>query len=60
MISFGRHFFKMSGSGNDFVAFDELAIRSGDDPAWLTPSAIQAMCLRGQGVGADGVMVLRG
>ena len=60
MISFGRRFFKMSGSGNDFVAFDELHVRSGDDPGWLGPSAIEALCRRGPGVGADGVMVLRG
>lgn len=60
MIAFGRTFFKLSGSGNDFVAFDELGTRSGYDPAWLTAEAIRALCARGQGVGADGVMVLRG
>jgi diaminopimelate epimerase len=60
VISFGRPFFKMSGSGNDFVAFDELALRSGEDPSWLTPEAIRALCRRGAGIGADGVMVLRG
>lgn len=61
MISFGRRFFKLSGSGNDFVAFDELAAPDSavDDPSWLSVAGIQALCRRGQGVGADGVMILR-
>lgn len=61
MISFGRRFFKLSGSGNDFVAFDELEApgASTEDASWLSVEAIRALCRRGQGVGADGAMVLR-
>lgn len=51
-----RSFFKMSGSGNDFVFFD---LR--DEPAGNleTPSAIRAISARGTGVGADGVVFLK-
>ncbi len=49
----GRRFWKMSGSGNDFVVFD--ARGSQPDP-WERPDAIQALCARGTGVGADGVV----
>lgn len=51
----GRSFYKMSGSGNDFVFFD-----LGDGPlAELeTGLAIRAICARGTGVGADGVVFL--
>jgi len=45
-------FFKVSGSGNDFVALAEPAA----DPA---PEQIQAWCRRGVSLGADGVFVLR-
>ncbi len=48
-------FFKMAGSGNDFVFFDAR----GTDPAALeTPPAIRAICARGTGVGADGIVFL--
>ena len=49
-----RHFYKMTGSGNDFVFFD------GREPtASLTePATIQALCDRRTGVGGDGVVVL--
>jgi len=51
----GREFFKMSGSGNDFVFFD--ARRAA--PASLDePSRIAALCARGTGVGADGVVFI--
>jgi diaminopimelate epimerase len=45
-------FFKVSGSGNDFVALAEPAA----DPG---PEQIRAWCRRGVSVGADGVFVLR-
>jgi len=49
----GRRFYKMSGSGNDFVFFDEA---DGAPDALRNPSAIEALCARGTGVGADGVV----
>ncbi|HEV3074207.1 MAG TPA: hypothetical protein VHB47_07310, partial [Thermoanaerobaculia bacterium] len=45
-------FFKVSGSGNDFVALAEPAA----DPA---PEQILAWCRRGVSLGADGVFALR-
>jgi len=45
-------FYKVSGSGNDFVALAEPAT----DPA---PEQIRAWCRRGVSLGADGVFVLR-
>ena len=52
----GDRFQKLSGSGNDFVAFDRL----GQGPQVSLPSAadVRALCRRGVGVGADGVLVL--
>ncbi|HKG92975.1 MAG TPA: diaminopimelate epimerase [Gemmatimonadaceae bacterium] len=51
----GRRFFKMSGSGNDFVVFDARAEPADElaDPRW-----IRAICARGTGVGADGLVLL--
>src|SRR5215217_684245 len=56
LVSAGRRFYKMSGSGNDFVFFDVS-----DQPARSleTAAAIQAICARGTGVGADGVVFLK-
>jgi diaminopimelate epimerase len=51
----GRRFYKMSGSGNDFVVFDGRAEPAGP---LESPEAIQALCARGAGVGADGVVFL--
>ena len=53
----GAPFWKLSGSGNDFVAFD----RMGELDGTRLPSAeaVRALCRRGLGVGADGVVVLR-
>lgn len=51
----GRSFWKMSGSGNDFVFFDcrELAAEP------LTPErVIRALCDRRRGIGADGVVII--
>jgi diaminopimelate epimerase len=53
----GRRFWKMSGSGNDFVVFDSRGLEAGDAPR-ERPEAIQTLCARGTGVGADGVVFL--
>ena len=45
----------MSGSGNDFVIFDTRQEPAG---ALERPEAIQALCARGTGIGADGVVFL--
>jgi diaminopimelate epimerase len=57
-MRFGTHFYKMSGSGNDFLAFDEMALPATDWLDWR-PDVIQALCRRGTGVGADGIFLLR-
>ena len=49
----GRRFWKMSGSGNDFVVFDSRGAAS--EPL-EQPASIQALSARGTGVGADGVV----
>jgi diaminopimelate epimerase len=53
----GRRFWKMSGSGNDFVVFDARSEAAGDG-AWESPEAIQKLCAHGTGVGADGVVFI--
>jgi len=50
-----RRFYKMSGSGNDFIIFD---MRKESASAVDDPVVIQALCGRGTGVGADGVVFL--
>jgi len=50
----GETFFKMCGSGNDFVFLDGRTSDAGDWPA----SRIARVCARGTGVGADGLVVL--
>ena len=49
----GRSFIKMSGSGNDFIFFDARVEPAGH---LAEPAAIRALCARGTGVGADGVV----
>ena len=49
----GRTFYKMSGSGNDFVFFD---LRDGPPGSLETADEIRRICARGTGVGADGVV----
>lgn len=54
----GRAFYKMSGSGNDFVFFDarsdsELVHEFGN------PAAVRLLCEPGTGIGADGVVFLQ-
>lgn len=55
MIPFGREFFKMSGSGNDFVFVD--ARKEPPGPLGL-PEVVDAICRRGTGIGADGMVFL--
>ncbi len=48
-------FFKMSGAGNDFILGDNRA------PVWdyyRMNRMVPAICARGTGVGADGVILL--
>jgi len=51
----GRNFWKMTGSGNDFVFIDGR-----EQPAseFESPAMIQRICARGTGVGADGLVIL--
>lgn len=48
-------FFKMSGSGNDFVAVDG---RQEGASRMIEPDAVRRICARRTGVGADGVILL--
>ena len=53
--SAAQRFFKMSGSGNDFVVF------AGTDEAtreFENPAAIRTLSARGTGIGADGVVFI--
>ena len=53
----GTPFYKLTGSGNDFVFFDERAPGATADLArFRTARAIGAVCDRRNGVGADGVV----
>ncbi len=55
-IPAGRRFWKMSGSGNDFLFFDAR-----EEPAGHLADAatIDRVCARGTGVGADGVVFIQ-
>jgi diaminopimelate epimerase len=55
MIPFGREFWKMSGSGNDFVFVDTREEPAG---SLASPEVAGAICSRGTGIGADGVCFL--
>ena len=50
----GTLFYKMTGSGNDFVMLDGRVTK----PGQLSPAQVQAMCDRRQGIGADGLVLL--
>src|SRR3990170_1024740 len=52
----GRHFWKMSGSGNDFVFLDG---REGGVEVLETPVWVGRLCSRTDGIGADGVVVIQ-
>ena len=56
VISRGRPFYKMSGSGNDFVFFDVSSESAGN---LESVEAIKRLCARGTGIGADGVVFLQ-
>ena len=51
----GREFFKMSGSGNDFVVVDARTEPAG---ALASAGVVRSICARGTGVGADGIVFL--
>jgi diaminopimelate epimerase len=53
-VNQGTVFYKMTGSGNDFVMFDGRYVKAPD----LTVEAIVAICDRRLGIGADGVALL--
>jgi diaminopimelate epimerase len=53
MIPAGRQFFKMSGSGNDFVVVDARHAAAAE---LERPEVIRALCATGTGIGADGVV----
>lgn len=55
MLPSGRSFYKMSGSGNDFVIVDARHEPSG---RLREPEVVAAVCSRGTGIGADGVVFL--
>jgi diaminopimelate epimerase len=55
MIPVGRPFFKMSGSGNDFVMVDARAESRG---TLGDAEVIRHVCARATGVGADGIVFL--
>jgi diaminopimelate epimerase len=48
-------FWKMSGSGNDFVVVDA---RAGVPEDLTAPGTVKRLCARGTGVGADGLVLL--
>ena len=48
----GLPVYKMTGSGNDFVMVDGRV----STPADWTPEDMQAVCARGTGIGADGIV----
>lgn len=55
MIPTSRRFYKMSGSGNDFVMIDARTEARGE---LGQPAAIKRVCARATGVGADGIVFL--
>jgi diaminopimelate epimerase len=55
MIPKGRRFYKMSGSGNDFVFIDARRERPGN---LEEAPVVEAVCQRGTGIGADGIVFL--
>ena len=55
MLPTGRVFWKMSGSGNDFIMVDATREPVGH---LADPAVIGQLCARGTGVGADGIVFL--
>jgi diaminopimelate epimerase len=56
MLPAGRTFYKMSGSGNDFIMVNAMAEPAG---RLAEPSTVRELCARGTGVGADGIVFLQ-
>jgi diaminopimelate epimerase len=53
MTRYGRRFYKLSGSGNDFVFVDARV----EPPGELEdPRVVAALCARATGIGADGIV----
>jgi len=50
----GTVFYKMTGSGNDFVMLDGRATK----PERWSPDRVRALCDRRTGIGADGLVIL--
>lgn len=55
MVVFEREFFKLSGSGNDFIFIDA---RSSPPGRLADADVISRLCARGTGIGADGIVFL--
>lgn len=55
MIPVGRAFYKLSGSGNDFVFVDTRSEPAG---SLAQPEVVGAICQHGTGIGADGIVFL--
>jgi diaminopimelate epimerase len=55
MLPSGRTFYKMSGSGNDFVMVDATSEPPGE---LASAPVVQALCARATGIGADGIVFL--
>jgi diaminopimelate epimerase len=53
MTRYGRRFYKLSGSGNDFVFVDARTEPAG---SLEQPETVGAICARGTGIGADGIV----
>ena len=53
MARYGRRFYKLTGSGNDFVFVDARTEPAG---RLEDPKVLGALCARGTGIGADGIV----
>ena len=53
MTRYGRRFYKLTGSGNDFVFVDARTEPAG---RLEQPDVLGAICARGTGIGADGIV----
>jgi diaminopimelate epimerase len=57
-IPSGHPFYKMSGSGNDFIFFDARS-DTGVAHELDNPESVRRLCATGTGIGADGVVFLQ-
>ena len=57
MIPKGQPFYKMSGSGNDFVMIDGRSEEVVDE--LREPAVVQKICARATGIGADGIVFVQ-